>query len=230
MEKNNKDRFVEVLLIGKHDIGKEKIVAFSSSLCISDTISKSLKLFRYILENLDYEKLEFNLVLDKVSKDLGVSRTTVHYWLKDLIENEIIEKISTNLYKLKAYSTILGIPIDREEKSDYVLKIFQIPKYEENAELFLLKKLAGEHDYFLIPKQDIVVILSVLIASKLLNKELFKISNEPENIFDKNEIVEKLLGDLLTKEEKDIGNLHKNIFKFTHSFFSKEENIKKGGM
>jgi hypothetical protein len=106
------EEYERVLIVGKKPYtDKDFIKVFTAFLSdvLDEEMSKGpIRLLLYILKNMDYNSLEFYLVPYKVSSDLGVHFTTFYNWLKVLLRRGYIERIATNIYRLKPYTAIKG--------------------------------------------------------------------------------------------------------------------------
>jgi hypothetical protein len=92
------------------DKGYVKIfVAFLRDILEDKEVLKGpVKLFLYAVDLMDYEDLQVTIVPQKAIKDLGISEKTFYRWLKTLLDKGYMEKIATNVYRLKPYTAIKG--------------------------------------------------------------------------------------------------------------------------
>lgn len=92
------------------DIGFTKIFnAFSIQLATDERLAgKSIRLLFYIINELDYNRLEVYLHPPTVMRELNISKTTFHAWKKTLMEIGIIEKVATNLYRINPTCVFKG--------------------------------------------------------------------------------------------------------------------------
>ena len=73
-----------------------------------DVLKGPVKLFLYAVDLMDYESLQVTIVPNKAMKDLDISEKTFYRWLKVLLDKGYMEKIATNVYRLKPYTAIKG--------------------------------------------------------------------------------------------------------------------------
>jgi hypothetical protein len=92
------------------DKGYVKIfVAFLRDMLEDEEVLKGpAKLFLYAVDLMDYEDLQVTIVPKKAMEDLGISEKTLYRWLKVLLTKGYMEKIATNVYRLKPYTAIKG--------------------------------------------------------------------------------------------------------------------------
>ena len=70
--------------------------------------SGAWRLLIYVIENLDYNSLRVSMIPDEVASKLGVTTRTYYNWLRILIKNGYLEKLATNIYRLKPYQAVKG--------------------------------------------------------------------------------------------------------------------------
>jgi hypothetical protein len=92
------------------DKGYVKIfVAFLRDMLEDEEVLKGpAKLFLYAVDLMDYEDLQVTIVPQQAIKDLDISEKTFYRWLKVLLTKGYMEKIATNVYRLKPYTAIKG--------------------------------------------------------------------------------------------------------------------------
>jgi hypothetical protein len=92
------------------DKGYVKIfVAFLRDMLEDEEVLKGpAKLFLYAVDLMDYEDLQVTIVPKKAMEDLGISEKTFYRWLKVLLTKGYMEKLATNVYRLKPYTAIKG--------------------------------------------------------------------------------------------------------------------------
>jgi hypothetical protein len=73
-----------------------------------DVLKGPVKLFLYAVDLMDYEDLRVSIVPQQAIKDLNISEMTFYRWLKVLLTKGYMEKLATNVYRLKPYSAIKG--------------------------------------------------------------------------------------------------------------------------
>jgi hypothetical protein len=106
------EEYEKVLIVGKKPFtDKDFVKIFTVFLrdILDDEMGKGpWRLLLYIIDHLDYNSLEFYLIPDKVCSDLKIHRTTFYKWLKILIRRGYIQKLATNVYRLRPYTAIKG--------------------------------------------------------------------------------------------------------------------------
>jgi hypothetical protein len=70
--------------------------------------SGAWKLLLYTIQNMEYNSLRVSMIPDEVANELGVTKRTFYNWLKILIKNGYLEKLATNIYRLKPYTAVRG--------------------------------------------------------------------------------------------------------------------------
>jgi hypothetical protein len=92
------------------DKGYVKIfVAFLRDMLEDDKYLKGpVRLFLYAVDLMGYEDLQVTIVPEKAMKDLGIGRGTFYRWLNANLKKGYMEKIATNVYRLKPYTAIKG--------------------------------------------------------------------------------------------------------------------------
>jgi len=104
----------KVLIIGKQPYIKDKnfikvFVGFLSDVLEDEELgSGAWRLLLYTIRNMDYNSLRVSMIPDEVANELGVTTRTFYNWLKILIKNGYLEKLATNIYRLKPYTAIRG--------------------------------------------------------------------------------------------------------------------------
>ncbi len=73
-----------------------------------EVLKGPVKLFLYAVDLMNYEDLQVSIVPEKAMKDLGIGRRTFYRWLSVLLRKGYMEKIATNVYRLKPYTAIKG--------------------------------------------------------------------------------------------------------------------------
>ena len=66
------------------------------------------KLLMYMSEKIDYDTLTVAIEPNEAISTLGICRASFYNWLKVLLEEGFIEKLATNIYRLKPYTVIKG--------------------------------------------------------------------------------------------------------------------------
>ncbi len=92
------------------DKGYVKIfVAFLRDMLEDDKYLKGpVRLFVYAVDLMNYEDLQVTIVPEKAMKDLGISKDTFYRWLNANLKKGYMEKIATNVYRLKPYTAVKG--------------------------------------------------------------------------------------------------------------------------
>jgi hypothetical protein len=92
------------------DKGYVKIfVAFLRDMLEDEEVLKGpAKLFLYAVDLMNYEDLQVTIVPKKAMEDLDISEKTFYRWLKVLLTKGYMEKLATNVYRLKPYTAIKG--------------------------------------------------------------------------------------------------------------------------
>jgi hypothetical protein len=107
------DEYDKAIFIGrkpKVDKGYVKVfLAFFRDVLEDKDLGKGAwRLLLYIIDNLEFDSLKVSIVPQKAMEDLDISKDTYYRWLKVLLENGYIEKLATNIYRLKPYSAVKG--------------------------------------------------------------------------------------------------------------------------
>ncbi len=71
-------------------------------------IKGPIRLFLYAVELMNYDDLQVTIVPEKAIKDLNISRRTFYRWLSANLKKGYMEKIATNVYRLRPYTVIKG--------------------------------------------------------------------------------------------------------------------------
>jgi hypothetical protein len=66
------------------------------------------KLLLYAIDLMDYNNLEVHIVPRRAIKDIGIGERTFYKWLRVLLNKGYLEKIATNIYRLRPYSAVKG--------------------------------------------------------------------------------------------------------------------------
>jgi hypothetical protein len=92
------------------DKGYVKIfVAFLRDILEDDEVLRGpAKLLLYAIELMNYNDLQVTIVPDQAVRALGIGRRTFYRWLSVLLRKGYLEKIATNVYRLKPYTAIKG--------------------------------------------------------------------------------------------------------------------------
>jgi len=70
--------------------------------------SGAWRLLIYAIQNMDFNSLRVYMVPKETAEKLGVTKRTFYNWLRVLIKNGYLEKIATNIYRIKPYTAIRG--------------------------------------------------------------------------------------------------------------------------
>jgi len=66
------------------------------------------RLLLYAIRNMDYNSLRVYMVPEETAKELGVTKRTFYNWLRTLIKNGYLEKLATNIYRIRPYTAVKG--------------------------------------------------------------------------------------------------------------------------
>ncbi len=66
------------------------------------------RLLVYAINNIDYNSLRVPMVPDEVAQQLGITKRTFYRWLSILLRKKYLEKVATNIYRIKPYSAVRG--------------------------------------------------------------------------------------------------------------------------
>ena len=106
---------IEAVIFGepywRSDKGFIKIFALGLKELVEngEIIGKAGRLLLWILaEKLNWNSYEFYMTEQEVIKALKISRVTYYRWLNALLKANILEKIATNVYRLKPRLAIKG--------------------------------------------------------------------------------------------------------------------------
>jgi hypothetical protein len=106
------EEYEKVLIVGRkphYDRNFVKVFTVFLRDILDEEMGKGpIRLLLYILDRLDYNSLEFYLVPDVVCSDLKIHRTTFFKWLRVLLRRGYVQKIATNIYRLRPYTAIRG--------------------------------------------------------------------------------------------------------------------------
>jgi DNA-binding transcriptional ArsR family regulator len=107
------DEYDEAIFIGKRPNGDRHyvkvFVAFLRDVLENERLGKGAwRLLLYAIDNLDFNKLEVHIVPDRAMRDLDISKDTFYRWLKVLLEDGYLEKLATNVYRVRPYTAIKG--------------------------------------------------------------------------------------------------------------------------
>jgi len=103
-----------VLIIGKNPYTRDKnfvkiFVAFLIDVIQDRELgSGAWRLLLYAIQNMDFNSLRVYMVPEETAEKLGVTKRTFYNWLRVLVKNGYLEKIATNIYRIKPYTAIKG--------------------------------------------------------------------------------------------------------------------------
>ena len=90
--------FIKVFSVGLKELVKS-----------DEIVGKAGRLLFWILaEKLDWNSYEFHMTEKEAMKELHISRATYYRWLETLIKKGILEKVATNIFRLKPYLAVRG--------------------------------------------------------------------------------------------------------------------------
>ena len=88
---------------------RKMFVGFLSDIVINEKIAgKAIRLLLWMIGELRFNSLEVYMSERIVCEELGIKRITYYRWVKALIEEGLIEKVDTNLYRLVPYTAVNG--------------------------------------------------------------------------------------------------------------------------
>jgi hypothetical protein len=70
--------------------------------------SGAWRLLLYAIQNMDYNSLRVYMVPEETAEKLGATKRTFYNWLRVLVKNGYLEKIATNIYRIRPYTAIRG--------------------------------------------------------------------------------------------------------------------------
>jgi hypothetical protein len=73
-----------------------------------DVLKGPVKLFLYAVDKANFNDLRVTIFPQEAIKDLGITKGTFYNWLKVLLDKGYMEKLATNVYRLKPYTAIKG--------------------------------------------------------------------------------------------------------------------------
>jgi CRP-like cAMP-binding protein len=103
-----------VLIIGKNPYARDRnfikiFVAFLIDVIQDRELgSGAWRLLLYAIQNMDFNSLRVYMVPEETAEKLGVTKRTFYNWLRVLVKNGYLEKIATNIYRIKPYTAIKG--------------------------------------------------------------------------------------------------------------------------
>jgi CRP-like cAMP-binding protein len=103
-----------ILIIGKQPYIRDRnfikvFVAFLIDVIQDKALgSGAWRLLLYAIQNMDYNSLRVYMVPEETAEKLGVTKRTFYNWLRVLLKNGYLEKLATNIYRIKPYTAIKG--------------------------------------------------------------------------------------------------------------------------
>jgi len=103
-----------VLIIGKNPYTRDRnfikiFVAFLIDVIQDRELgSGAWRLLLYAIQNMDFNSLRVYMVPKETAEKLGVTKRTFYNWLRVLVKNGYLEKIATNIYRIRPYTAIKG--------------------------------------------------------------------------------------------------------------------------
>ncbi len=103
-----------VLIIGNKPYVKDKnfvkvFVGFLRDVLEDEELGKGAwRLLIYVINNMDYNSLRVSMIPHEVANELGVTTRTFYNWLRILLKNGYLEKLATNIYRIRPYTAIRG--------------------------------------------------------------------------------------------------------------------------
>jgi hypothetical protein len=107
------EEFEQAIFIGKKpylDRGYVKVfIAFLSDVLEDELLGTGAwRLLLYAMERLNYDTLIVPISPKEVMAKLDIGKTTFYRWLNILLSRGYLEKLDTNIYRLKPYSAVKG--------------------------------------------------------------------------------------------------------------------------
>lgn len=108
---------VKVLLVGnlnKTTYQKDKDFVKIFTAFLEDIVDdkelagKSIRLLLYMLKKLEYNTLLIELNPDDVIRELKITKRTFYAWTKQLVQKNIIKKLSARIFRLQPGAVIKG--------------------------------------------------------------------------------------------------------------------------
>ena len=102
------------LFIGKKPYTRDKnyikvFVAFLMDVLEDRELgSGAWRLLLYAIQNMDYNSLRVSMAPQEAAEKLRITKRTFYNWLRILIKNGYMEKIATNIYRIRPYTAIKG--------------------------------------------------------------------------------------------------------------------------
>jgi len=88
---------------------RKVFVAFLSDIVLNEKIAgKAIRLLLWMIENLKVNDLNIYMSERIVCEELNISKRTYFRWVKVLLEENLIEKVDTNLYRLVPFAAVNG--------------------------------------------------------------------------------------------------------------------------
>ena len=103
-----------VLIIGKNPYTRDRnfikiFVAFLIDVIQDRELGNGAwRLLLYAIQNMDFNSLRVYMVPEETAEKLGVTKRTFYNWLRVLVKNGYLEKIATNIYRIRPYTAIKG--------------------------------------------------------------------------------------------------------------------------
>ncbi len=103
-----------VLIIGKQPYVRDRnfvkvFVGFLRDVLEDEDLGKGAwRLLIYVINNMDYNSLRVSMIPHEVASELGVTTRTFYNWLGILLKNGYLEKLATNIYRIRPYTAIRG--------------------------------------------------------------------------------------------------------------------------
>jgi hypothetical protein len=103
-----------VLFIGKKPYIRDKnFVKFFVAFLIDVLEDRELgsgawRLLLYAIQNMDYNSLRVSMAPNETAEKLGITKRTFYNWLRILLKNGYMEKIATNIYRIRPYTAVKG--------------------------------------------------------------------------------------------------------------------------
>jgi hypothetical protein len=104
----------KVVIVGKKPFVRDRnfvkfFVAFLIDILEDEDLGKGAwRLLIYAIRKLEYNSLRVYMVPEETARELGVSKRTFYNWVRTLKRKGYLEKIATNIYRIRPYSVVRG--------------------------------------------------------------------------------------------------------------------------
>jgi hypothetical protein len=104
----------KVVIVGKKPFVRDRnfvkfFVAFLIDILEDEELGKGAwRLLIYAIRRMEYNSLRVYMVPEETARELGVSKRTFYNWVRTLTRKGYLEKIATNIYRIRPYTAIKG--------------------------------------------------------------------------------------------------------------------------